>query len=359
MRGHSSSLRLAPKLLIMAGSSPQFCPSRSPIRFSQIIHLFPTAFARQSSCDSSALYHSVTPLASHYEVLAEYSSFSSSALVAAATATAPSIIPPQPSSIDLDPSSPSSYSSSFSATSSSSSCPTCELGPENPEKLFASSCTSIVAELLADPAAAVAAAKKRRHSFVRQCCLYSVLLDRSLNLIIIAVTHHDDPVETPWSFIMDVRASCRDVLSGSLCDSSLSSSTSLAASSVAPPPKSRRSPTSYSDRLSFELRRLASRVDGAHPSGLAHINRVESELENVSTIMKGNIDKVMQRGEKIHCLVQKAELLKDEVREELQYSSCWPIYSIPNYTIHCGHFGVKFNPFLAGRDGEELTGFER
>lgn len=92
-------------------------------------------------------------------------------------------------------------------------------------------------------------------------------------------------------------------------------------------------PFSMNESFSPLLKLRIDQYSAAIPS-TDSIGRVQAQLDNVKDVMVENIDRVLQRGEKIELLVDKSEQLNTQARK-FEKSVCMHILNIHIYMYIC------------------------
>eukprot|EP00922_Rhytidocystis_sp_ex-Travisia-forbesii_P019281 GHVS01028577.1.p1 GENE.GHVS01028577.1~~GHVS01028577.1.p1 ORF type:complete len:243 (-),score=32.48 GHVS01028577.1:194-922(-) len=155
--------------------------------------------------------------------------------------------------------------------------------PEEEERL-SGLCRTVLGQLSKLPVS-------RRDTYIIHQTLFSYMIQDGVTFL--CASKVDAPAEATWSFLSGL---CRRYRQMSLSDGG----------SYGADGGSRR--TADVVKLIHDLMQ-----EEASSGGVQKIEKVEKELEGVAQIMKMNIGKVIERGEQIECLVDKAHDLQDGV----------------------------------------------
>ncbi|PHJ23568.1 synaptobrevin protein, partial [Cystoisospora suis] len=128
-----------------------------------------------------------------------------------------------------------------------------------------------------------------RRSYVFDNRLFNFLVDDKSGSIFMCVTNETVQADLPWQFLSDLRSQLRQL-------------DACARDGIA----------SETARL---LIRLVDAYNRGQGKGTQQMERVEKELEAVTEIVRENINKVLERGEQIECLVGKTSNLRDSAYE--------------------------------------------
>ncbi|CBZ55983.1 putative synaptobrevin domain-containing protein [Neospora caninum Liverpool] len=155
-----------------------------------------------------------------------------------------------------------------------------------------------------------------RRSYVFDNRLFSFFVDAKSAAVFMCVTDENIQADIPLQFLTDLRSQYLHLLDAS-----------AGASGGARPAEVTRA-----------LIRLVDEYRHGRARGSQQVERVEKELEAVTEIVRENINKVLERGEQIECLVGKTSNLRDsaygfrkasrELRRHVWWSSTKPYFIV-------------------------------
>ncbi|PFH38190.1 synaptobrevin protein [Besnoitia besnoiti] len=147
-----------------------------------------------------------------------------------------------------------------------------------------------------------------RRSYVFDSRLFSFFVDRKSGAVVMCVTDENIAADLPWQFLTDLRSQYLLQMSSA--------------------PNAGDSREAGVARL---LIRLVDAYNRGQGRGMQQVERVEKELQAVTEVVRENINKVLERGEQIECLVGKTNNLRDgaydfrkasrELRQHVRWST--------------------------------------